>query len=124
MQILLEGEYSFCLRLYCFYPNFIFSKLRTEMEQDYKYLGWKDFGVEYLENNCDKVRKVRFASWFGYTINANSGRYGSMSDTFQIYKLACEKALRRSAKSSSILREAYEGFSKVSDVCIVFLSHL
>ena len=90
------------------------------MEQDYKYLGWKDFGVDYLENNCDKVRKVRFASWFGYTINTNNGRYGSMSNMFQIYKLACKKALRHSAKSSSILRDVYEGFSRVPDVCIVF----
>ncbi|RIB00669.1 hypothetical protein C2G38_2256564 [Gigaspora rosea] len=85
------------------------------MEQEYKYLGWKDFGVGYLENNCDKARKVRFASWFGYTINANGGRYGCMSDTFQIYKLACEKALRHTAKSSTILREAYEGFDKITD---------
>ncbi|CAG8438911.1 9107_t:CDS:2, partial [Cetraspora pellucida] len=76
----------------------------------------KDFGVEYLENNCNKVKKVRFASWFGYTINTNSRRYGSISDMFQIYKLACEKALRRSAKSSSILQDAYEGFSKVPDL--------
>ena len=43
------------------------------MEQNYKYPGWKDFGADYLENNCDEVRKVRFASWFGYTINANNG---------------------------------------------------
>ncbi|CAG8728348.1 11125_t:CDS:10 [Dentiscutata erythropus] len=99
---------------FCFGTQIIFPD--PKMEQDYKYLGWKDFGVDYLENNCDKVRKVRFASWFSYTINANSGRYGSMSDTFQIYKLACEKALRRSAKSSSILRDAYEGFSKVPDI--------
>ncbi|CAG8699488.1 6080_t:CDS:10, partial [Acaulospora morrowiae] len=44
------------------------------------------------------------------------GRYDSMSDTFQIYKLACEKALRRSTKSSNILRDAYEGFSKIPDI--------
>ncbi|CAG8647670.1 28414_t:CDS:2, partial [Racocetra persica] len=86
------------------------------MEQKYKHLGWKDFGVEYLENNCDKTRKVRFASWFGYTINANGGLYGCMSDTFQIYKLACEKALRHTTKSSTILQEAYKGFDKIPDV--------
>ncbi|CAG8486387.1 13138_t:CDS:10 [Ambispora leptoticha] len=56
------------------------------MEQDYKYLGWKNFSVEYLENNCDKVRK-----------------------------LACEKALHYSIKSSSILQDAYEEFSKIPD---------
>ena len=62
-----------------------------------------DFGVEYSENNCDKVRKEHFASWFGYTINANGGRYGCMSDVFQIYKLACEKSLCHTARSSNIL---------------------
>ncbi|CAG8675965.1 3050_t:CDS:2, partial [Ambispora gerdemannii] len=87
----------------------------SEMNQSQVVSNREDFSVEYLENNCNKVRKVRFASWFGYTINANSRRYGSMSDMFQIYKLACEKALHHSAKSSSILRDAYEGFFKVPD---------
>jgi len=87
--------------------------------EKYNYLNWTDFGIEYLVDNCDKVRKVRFPSWFSYTINVNGGRYGSMSDTFRIYSLACEKALKHVTRPSDALQEAYKSFKElIPDVSI------
>lgn len=97
------------------------------METKYKYLNWTDFGVEYLVDSYDKLKKVRFPSQFSYTINVNGEQYSSMSDTFQIYSLACEKALREITRTSNALqdtrtgnalKEAYESFKQMTDVSI------
>jgi hypothetical protein len=43
------------------------------MEQ-YKYLGWEDFGVEHLTENYGNSVKTKFTAWFGYAIEANGWR--------------------------------------------------
>jgi hypothetical protein len=40
----------------------------------YAYLGWNDYGVDYLKENCNKPKKLTFTAWFGYNLNANEGR--------------------------------------------------
>ena len=40
----------------------------------YVYLGWNDYGVAYLKENCNNEKKLTFTAWFRYMLRTNDGR--------------------------------------------------